>query len=295
VGLSPLHQKEVSMAKKAQRETMARFTGEIGDGVELPDGKPIGEGKSIDEQPVPRAGAQSAATAGTGDAVLALARLHLGERYILGARAPMANRAWRGPWDCAEFASWCVYQASGVLFGTRPQDDPVMADAYTGYWYEQASRLGAIIDWRDAAGISGAAVLRRPRAGQIGHIVLSDGHGGTVEAHSRLRGVVADKLSNRRWDCGILVPGVRYLQSDDRVALVEAPQDILRVSQPLMRGPRVLALQQRLAELGYPIGDADSIYGPQTAFAVRAFQARSGLVADGEAGPATLGALAKSH
>ena len=126
----------------------------------------------------------------TGDDILAVARQHLGEAYVLGARAPMANAAWSGPWDCAEFASWCTYRASRVLFGTQPRNDPMLADAYTGFWFDQARASGSMIDWRVAAGIAGAAVLRRPVGRQIGHIVISDGQGGTVEAHSTLRGVV---------------------------------------------------------------------------------------------------------
>ena len=63
---------------------------------------------------------------------------HIGEQYVLGARAPMGNANWRGPWDCAEFASWYVFQAPGILFGTQPQNDPVLADAYTGFWGDQA-------------------------------------------------------------------------------------------------------------------------------------------------------------
>jgi hypothetical protein len=31
-------------------------------------------------------------------------------------------------------------------------------------------------------------------------VVVSDGRGGTVEAHSSTRGVVRDKLQGRRWD-----------------------------------------------------------------------------------------------
>ena len=180
--------------------------------------------------------------------------------------------------------------ASGILFGTEPRNDPMLADAYTGYWFQQAQASGSMIDWRDAAGIAGAAVLRRPMGGQIGHIVISDGRGGTVEAHSRLQGVIAGTLSDRRWDCAILVPGVRYLRSDVPVP-VNAGTDTLRLTSPLTRGDSVRAIQQRLVALGFMAGDVDGIFGPQTAHAVRMLQAHKGLVADGEVGRLTWKAL----
>lgn len=227
----------------------------------------------------------------TGDDVLRIARAHIGEPYVLGARAPMANPDWAGPWDCAEFVSWCVFRASGVLYGTQPRHDPMLADAFTGVWADQAEAGRHKISLEEAAGIAGAAVLRKPAAGRIGHIVLSDGRGGSVEAHSSARGVVSDTLSGRRWDFGVLVPGLRYFRNDVPVDVAPPPLSVLRLTQPPMRGAAVQFVQQRLLDLGLPVGKADGIYGPQTAHAVRMFQAGHGLVADGEAGPATLAAL----
>lgn len=56
-------------------------------------------------------------------------------------------------------------------------------------------------------------------------------------------------------------------------------------------GPEVLALQQRLVELGYWLGTADATYGSLTVQAVMAFQKANGLGRDGIAGPATLAAI----
>lgn len=229
-----------------------------------------------------------------GDAIVTLARRHVnvGEAYILGARVPMGNAAWTGPWDCAEFASWCVFQAAGILFGVEPRNDPLRADAYTGYWAQQARAAGAVVNVEEAAGIAGALVLREPQTGRTGHIVISDGQGGTLEAHSAKDGVIANTLSGRRWDYGILVPGIRYFASDAPVRPAPPPPDILRLKDPMMRGESVRRLQQRLTELGYFPGKVDGIFGPQTESAVAAFQAAVGQVVDGEFGPATRQALA---
>ncbi|MFT4101428.1 MAG: peptidoglycan-binding domain-containing protein [Burkholderiaceae bacterium] len=283
--------------------------GELPDGKELPAGKPLPAGGaqlggnqfpggkkfskdavSVDAELGAGTAAMEVPTASatiTGDAVLELARLHVGEPYILGARAPMANPGWKGPWDCAEFVSWCVYQTTGVLFGTRPLNNPVLADAYTGYWSEQARATGALITVQAAANIPGAVVLRRPATGQHGHIVVSDGQGGTVEAHDKVHGVIKGTLSGRRWDTGILVPGIAYFQSDTVVVPSPVASEPLRVMHPLMRGDRVRKVQRKLLALNYPVGAEDGIYGPQTAHAVLAFQVRNGLVADGEVGAAT--------
>jgi hypothetical protein len=124
------------------------------------------------------------------------------------------------------------------------------------------------------------------RTSQIGHIALSDGTGGTIEAHSAAVGVARLSVSGRRWDFGVLVPGVRYLMGEQPVPL-DVPRLILRVTRPLLRGPLVREVQRRLQKLGHPVGAIDGIYGPQTAHAVQQFQMEHGLAPDGEVGEAT--------
>ena len=81
-----------------------------------------------------------------GRALIRLARRHLGEQYILGAKVPKNNASWRGPWDCAEFTSWCAFQLTGQLFGCRPGSAaPDIADAYTGFWMDDARATGRIV------------------------------------------------------------------------------------------------------------------------------------------------------
>lgn len=227
----------------------------------------------------------------TGDAILETALDHLDEPYILGARAPMANAKWKGPWDCAEFVSWCLFQTTGILFGTKPRTDPVLADAFTGFWFDQAREANATVPVETAVGIVGAILLRAPTPQAIGHIAFSDGAGGTVEAFNKKRGVIRSTAGGRRWDVGVLVPGVTYFQSDKPVVIEPPPAQVLRVTEPLMRGELVRKVQRALIAAGLNPGKADGVYGPQTAHAVRDFQASRDLVADGEVGPLTLKAL----
>jgi putative chitinase len=57
------------------------------------------------------------------------------------------------------------------------------------------------------------------------------------------------------------------------------------------KGPEVLALQQRLKDLGFNPNGADGNFGPGTEAAVRAFQQAKGLGVDGQVGPNTSAAL----
>ena len=228
----------------------------------------------------------------TGADLVALATGHVGDPYVFGAFVAKDNPNWHGPWDCAEFASWCVYQTAHKLYGCADDSgDPSEADAYTGYWARDAKELGKRITVNVAARTPGAAVLRVPVPGQvIGHVVFSDGQGGTVEAHSAKRGVIRHTLDGRRWDMGILVPGIAYAKEPEP-HVVTAPAFLYRLTAPKMKGEAVRRIQQALAAQGLDPGPLDGVYGGQTLAAVRAFQLREGLLPDGEVGPETAAAL----
>lgn len=57
------------------------------------------------------------------------------------------------------------------------------------------------------------------------------------------------------------------------------------------RGSEVTQIQTKLKRWGYYSGNVDGIYGTQTVNAVKYFQRKNGLTADGIAGPATLKAM----
>src|ERR1700754_3777513 len=69
-----------------------------------------------------------------GEKMLRLAETRIGEKYV-NVCVPKNNKNWHGPWDCAEFMSWLVYQVGGFLYGcTDDNGDPALTEAYTGAW-----------------------------------------------------------------------------------------------------------------------------------------------------------------
>jgi len=222
----------------------------------------------------------------TGSDIVAIAWRHVGERYVFGVRVPKDNANWKGPWDCAEFTSWVVFQATGKLFGCVGAN-PSVANAFTGYWKDDADRLSCGVSVIVARNTPGAFLLRYAVANQPGHVVVSDGKGGTIEAHSTADGVIAGKADGRRWDQGVLPPFIAYEEPSVMEPPESGPGLVLRVKSPPMQGELIKRVQLALTAKGFSPGVVDGSYGPHTAAAVAAFQLSVGLVADGEAGSAT--------
>ncbi|MBD2702185.1 peptidoglycan-binding protein [Spirosoma sp. BT702] len=229
----------------------------------------------------------------TGEDVVKIAAKRVGERYIYGALAPKDNPNWRGPWDCAEYVSWCVFQAAQKLYGCDNNwGNPTTANAYTGYWRRDVANTGIQVSVELAAKTVGGILLRYPieRPRLDGHIVICDGKGGTYEAHSPAKGVINGKVTGRRWDTGVLVPDLEYTQLAGTI-IVTPPTLVFRLTNPLMQGKTVREIQKKLKALDLNPGDIDGKYGPHTIAAVVAFQRLQGLVADGEVGEETATAL----
>lgn len=227
----------------------------------------------------------------SGHDMLALAKTRVGQKYR-NVLVPKNDPNWSGPWDCAEFMSWLVYQLGGFLYGcTDPKGHPATTEAYTGAWKTDAQKRGIKVSVAQAAATPGGILLRYPpAAGKMGHIGVSDGAGKLVEAHSTKHGVTDHfGITGRHWDTGVFIPGFDY--SENPAVEVTPPAFVYRIGAPNMRASIVKKIQQALQAAGISPGVVDGAYGPNTAAAVAAFQAEEGLLIDGQVGRQTAKAL----
>lgn len=228
----------------------------------------------------------------TGKKIFDLACTKKGQIYKLGVLVPKNKSNYNGPWDCAEFISWMVFQVANQLYGCYNNNgNPAIAEAYTGFWKRDAESKGKIITLAQAARIKGAAVLRVAADNRIGHIVISDGEGGTIEANGTKTGVIRSTLNGRRWDYGILVPFINYDNPATDIEVTHPSTIIYRYTNPLMVSVKIGEIQQALKAQGFDPQGIDNIYGINTLKAVEAFQQEKGIVADGEVGEITASLL----
>jgi lysozyme family protein len=228
----------------------------------------------------------------SGRSLVSRARRHVGEDYRF-VDVPKDDPDWRGPWDCAEFVSWLVYQETGVLYGCDDNHgDPHTANAWTGYWKRDVERGGIRVPVEKAAATVGGILLRFPPnvQGKYGHIVVADGRGGTIEAMGKAFGVTAGKVAGRTWHAGILLPEISY--DDSGEVAVSAPLHRFAVDAPDMNPAIVRAIQEALKAKGFDPGPIDGVFGEKTMKAVVAFQDAQGLVVDGEVADVTADQLA---
>lgn len=223
----------------------------------------------------------------TGRDMITLAERHIGEKYVLGASCPKENPNLTGPWDCAEFISWCVFQTSRIFVGCRGANH----DAYTGYWNEDKATLCRIISIDEAAFTVGAILLRVPNPGiRMGHIVFSDGNGGTVEAMGKDFGVRRGEIQDRLWHFGLLVNGVDYTQNTITFNY-QVPTNNFLLKNPVMEADIVLAAKKALKRARINPGTMDRRYDSDMQSAIYNYQIMKGLVVDGIMGKQTLKAL----
>jgi hypothetical protein len=221
----------------------------------------------------------------TGRDLLTLAESRLGEQYVSGNPVPKDNPNWHGPWDCAELATWAVYQTAGRLYGCNDDAaNPAFADAYSGWWEDDAVDGLLIATDRGTANASaGVILIRKPTLSRTGHVAITDGAGGTVEAAGVNVGVVRGVIEGRDWNYCVKIPELAYSVTGDPVEPQPLPF-LLKLENPNMTGLIVRKVQRALKDLNYNPGVIDGAYGPHTVAAVVAFQSAKGLVADGVVG-----------
>jgi hypothetical protein len=220
----------------------------------------------------------------TGNDIVSLGDKHVGEPFALGALVPKDDANFKGPWDSAEFVSWLYYQATGILYGCDSVDE------HSDFWDRDATKKGTIITIEEAKSTPGAVILRLAGNGEVGHIVISDGNGGTVEAHGREDGITNSVVDGRRWDMGILVPEVTY-KPNPILPFTPPSVKIYRLTSPNMVSPEVGKIQEELNRRGFDTGGVDNIYGEMTFKAVKLFQDSVGLNPDGEVSALTAAVL----
>ncbi|HTD42082.1 MAG TPA: peptidoglycan-binding domain-containing protein [Mucilaginibacter sp.] len=220
----------------------------------------------------------------TGDDIVILGDKHVGEPYALGALVPKNDADYKGPWDSAEFVSWLYYQTFGILYGCDA------AGEHCDFWDRDTNTKGQIVTIEEAKSTPGAVILRLAGNGTVGHIVISDGNGGTVEAHGREDGIVNSVVDGRRWDMGVLVPGVAY--NPNPILTYRPPSiPIYRLTSPNMVTTEIGKIQAELTRRGFDTGGVDNIFGEMTYNAVKLFQDSVGLNPDGEVSAFTAAVL----
>lgn len=201
----------------------------------------------------------------TGTELLALAETRLGERYE-NVLVPKDNPYWHGPWDCAEFASWVVFQITGKLYGcVDNQGNPATVESYSGAWVTDATN-GTLVQVSEAVALTtpGVILIRKPpMQGKMGHIAIADGKGRTVEAAGKGLGVRRGDILGRQWHYYAQIPELDY--STNTVAVKPKPLPyLLTLEEPNVGGTLVTQVQQALKQAGVDPGVIDGQYGPHT-------------------------------
>jgi len=224
----------------------------------------------------------------TGRDLTKLAETRLHEKYV-NVLVPKNNPKWHGPWDCAEFASWVVYQITGKLYGcVNNSGDPAMVEAYSGSWVRDAKN-GTLVrtDQADANVTAGVVLIRKPpMPGKMGHVGISDGAGKLIEAAGVNLGVRRGAIEGRLWHFCTRIPELEYRASGATFKGKPLPY-LLQLEEPWVSSPLVRRVQRALKATGINPGRIDGKYGPNTVTAVYAFQKSNRLVADGIVGPLT--------
>ena len=141
--------------------------------------------------------------------------------------------------------------------------------------------------WGDWFWYSNIGWYHRIRIGGV-TVVIVDGLPPGCRTRVRRGGKIYHKC-NGIYYTGMILRGERVYQVVSLGgATSSATSAALRLTNPFMRGPRVLEVQRLLQRRGYNVGTPDGIFGRGTERALKRFQRDVGLTPDGVAGSSTL-------
>jgi len=138
----------------------------------------------------------------------------------------------------------------------------------------RGDRGPAVADLRDA--LTSLQLLPGLNGSDRTQVEFDDGVDRAIRDFQQRRGLIAD---------GIVGPVTARSLTDARWTL--GARILSHTLSAPMTGDDVMALQTRLAEMGYNTGRPDGIFGPLTDQSVRDFQRHRGLADDGVFGPQT--------
>ena len=159
------------------------------------------------------------------------------------------------------------------------------------------------MQWGEIGSLPETVGLALFKAGHAGYYI---GSGFAIEWKGFAYGCVKTAIEGRGWTHWYQLPFLDY--GDDRQihnsfvsvqkeqSLSEYGTRLLRYpsGKNMMRGNDVLAVQERLIEMGYDPGATDGIYGLKTMAAVMEFQESRGIKVDGIVGPITRSELVQN-
>jgi surface antigen len=220
--------------------------------------------------------------------VLALARKELG--YCEAANnsnkyAKPAGHANNQPW-CATFVV-AMFRAAGMTLPSESAYTPAMANGFkkAGLWSANKPAVGAVVfyQWPKMGRIAHVGIVESVRPD--GSIVTIEGN--TNKAGSRTGGGVL-RMVRRSNIAGYGLP--RYAAGGGKpaggTATTGTPACPGVTKEGMKDSPVTKAYQERLVARGAKI-KADGDHGPKTTAALKDFQKKCGLPADGIGGPKT--------
>ncbi len=191
---------------------------------------------------------------------------------------------------CAKWFGRTVVDCSGLIIEAYRSQSPNYGDKSANTLFSKCVQTGMLNTIPETPGL---CVWRS------GHIGMYIGNGKVVEAGGTNVGVVVSGLNTpatgKRWTNWGRLADVDYMNTLPTPDVPDSPDfwlgRYLKVTKPYMQGEDVEDVQRALAKFGFSPGAFDGIYGLKTEAAVKGFQKRSGLDADGIVGPKTVEAL----